>query len=237
MRRATTIGLIGLVLLLGAARPASAQWRIIKWLEELSGPGDFVVNQIDVPFGCRGKDQKDESLDWRPFCDQNLFPRTAASESARQTAWKSVRWFFTGTVTFPWFKGTGTNPLDYPLGEEKEHVKVWGLSAGWVYRVSEVTDLGVSTGFLSLAGSTEKSTKKWATDLYTVIRPLATLSPRWEQAIEVRLAAQLFPQGFENDDFGANGETLSGKGEIITQFGISFNVPVIYRATKALITK
>ena len=232
MRRAVASGLIGLAILLCAARPASAQWKIIKWLEELSGPGNFVVNQIDVPLGCRLKDQKDKSLDWHPFCDQNLFPRAGTSESDRQRAWKSVRWFLVGTVTFPWFTGTGTNPLDYPPGEKKEHVTVWGASGGWVYRVSEVTDLGVSTGFLSLSGSTEETTKKWVTDLYAVVRPLATLNSRWEQAIEVRLGAQLFPQGFINKDFGATGDTLTGKAEIITQVGIGFNVPVIVRALK-----
>ena len=49
MRRAMTTGLIGLAILLGIARPASAQWNIIKWLEELSGPGHFVLNGARVP--------------------------------------------------------------------------------------------------------------------------------------------------------------------------------------------
>jgi len=229
MRRATTIGLIGLVLLLGAARPASAQWRIIKWLEELSGPGDLVVNQIDVPFGCRGKDK---SLDWLPFCDQKFFPLAAASKSDRLTAWKSVRWFFVGTVTLPWFTGTGTNPLDYPPGEGEAHASVWGLSGGWAYRVSEVTDVGISAGFLQLSGSTAKNTNKFVTDFYTVIRPLAALNSRWEQAIELRLGAQVFPQGFTLEDFGATGGSLTGEAETITQIGIRFNVPVIFKALK-----
>ena len=237
MRKATTICIIGLTFLLCAPRPASAQWKIIKWLEELSGPGHLVVQQIDVPIGCRWRDDKQEALDWRPFCDQNLFPRPGTSESDRQTAWKRVRSFFVGTVTLPWFKDTGTNPLDYPPDVQKARSTAKGVSFGWVYRVSEVTDLGATAGKLWLSVSTAEPTSKWVIDLYAVMRPLATLDSAWEQAIEVRLGAQVFPEGFTDSDFGANPGTLNGKKETITQIGIAFNVPVIFRATKALFTK
>jgi hypothetical protein len=247
MRRATTIGLIGLVLLLSAARPASAQWRIIKWLEELSGPGHMVVQQLEIRFGCRWKDQPEqgkereafsESMRKAPlsrrliFCDLNSTPREDASKYKGQPALESVHSFFTVTGTAKWFTGTGTNPLEYPPDTKKAHPTVWGLSGGWAYRLSEVTDLGFTAGFLRLSGRTETTTTAFVSDLYTVLRPLATLGPRWDQLIEVRLVAQVFPKGFTLADFGADSGSLNGEFEIITQVGIAVNIPVIVRAFK-----
>jgi len=57
MRRATASVLIGLAIVLGSARPASAQWGIIKWLEGLSGPGHFTMWSVESHFGCIKKAQ------------------------------------------------------------------------------------------------------------------------------------------------------------------------------------
>ena len=52
MRRAFAVVLMGVALTLLLPRPASAQWGWFKWINELSGPGDFVLNGTTVTFGC-----------------------------------------------------------------------------------------------------------------------------------------------------------------------------------------
>jgi hypothetical protein len=118
----------------------------------------------------------------------------------------------------------GNEPLEYPPGEKKAHVTALGLTGGWVYRLSAVTDVGVAAGSMRFSGSTAKSFSKFITDFYTVIRPLSTLGSRWDQALEVRLEASWFPQGFTLDDFGATSGSLNGKTELMTQFGINLNL-------------
>jgi hypothetical protein len=242
MRRATASGLIGLVFLLCTPRPASAQWGIIKWLEELSGPGRIVVNQLDIHFGCRWKDQPQKptgSTD-DPFkkalrtapvlpdlaCDQNPFPRKSdGTRYADAALWKSVHHYYIVGVTLPWFKGTGTNPLDYAPGTKKDHLSVYGLTGGVAYRLSSVTDLAVVGGVMHFSSSTTTGFETSIIDPHIVIRPFATLAPKWEQAVAVRLDAVWFPQGFTLDDFGATGGSpMSGKSELVTEIGIQINV-------------
>jgi hypothetical protein len=111
------------MLVLASARPASAQWDIIKWLEELSGPGHLILNHFDLRVGCRWKEQPEvqpqagdfAALVWTApagvpavLCDQNPITRKDGTY-AGQALWKSVQSFFTVGITAPWFTGTGTN--------------------------------------------------------------------------------------------------------------------------------
>jgi len=226
MRRAMTTGLIGLALLLTAARPASAQWNIIKWLEELSGPGHFVLNGAEVHLGCQLKGQANAETQTAAtqgpailrglFCDQNL---TTPKGSTTQV-WKEVRYFFAVLAA----GGTGTNPLGYPAGEKKDKVSAWTITGGPVYRLSAATDLGASVGFVRFSGSTTRSFNKFVVDPYVVIRPLVLLDHKWEQLLGVRLDATWYPQGFTLEDFGAISGPLNGDGEVIFQIGLVVNL-------------
>ena len=232
MRRASVIGLIGLAIVLCAARPASAQWGIIKWLEELSGPGKVVVQQFDLAhFGCRYKDQNQQpvKVDANEFeknlvCDSIPTQRAGAGPYANKPLWMSVESFFTVKLTTPWFTGTGTNPLGYPEGEKRENLRMWALTGGWTYRPSEYADLGVAAGPAWLSGSTTTTTTKFVTDFTVLIRPLVKMGPRWNQAIGVSLTAQWFPEGFTLEDFGATSGPLDGRTEFITQIGLKLNL-------------
>ena len=239
MRQASVIGLMGLAIVLCAARPASAQWAIIKWLEELSGPGKVMVQRIDLAhFGCRWKDQprgkdatafnasvaRTNSLERALVCDSNPFQRGGVGYYADKPLWKSVESFFTVNLTAPWFTGTGTNPLEYPEGEARENLRFWSLTGGWTYRPSEYADLSVAAGPAWLSSSTTKTTTKFVTDFGVLIRPLVKMGRRWDQTVGVLLSAQWFPEGFTLQDFGATAGSLDGRSEFITQVGVTINI-------------
>jgi len=219
MRRAMTTGLIGLAILFGIARPASAQWNIIKWLEELSGPGYFVLYGGEVHVGCKFDKVDSKITATGPkalrvlFCDQN----PTVVDSSR--VWERTRFFWAiqGAV------GSGSNPLDYPPGEKKNNVSAWTLSAGPVYRLGSAADVGTSLGFAQFAGSTVKSTTKVVIDPYVVIRPLVRWKDDLKQYFAVRINATVFPQGFTQEDFGATAGPLKGEAEVILQVALVFN--------------
>ena len=57
MRHAKAILLIVLAVLLFSPTRAFAQWDIIRWIQELSGPGPFSVHKgIDLNFACKRPD-------------------------------------------------------------------------------------------------------------------------------------------------------------------------------------
>ncbi len=223
MRRAMTTGLIGLAILFGIARPASAQWNIIKWLEELSGPGYFVLYGGEVHVGCDLFRKANKELDTaartgpaalrKLFCDQNP---TAVGSSR---VWEQTRLFLAvqGAV------GTGSNPLEYPAGEKKDRTWAWTLGAGPVYRFGPVADVGTSLGVAHFAGSKVESTSKFVIEPYVVIRPLAKGPDNLKQYFSVRLSASMFPQGFTLQDFGATAGSLNGEAETVFQIAFVFN--------------
>ena len=84
MRRLTGTGLIALTILLCFARPASAQWDFLKWLEELSGPGHFVMNGVDVAVVLAGPN---------PTQLRTRTSTTTPSAIAMFATWNNIKWF------------------------------------------------------------------------------------------------------------------------------------------------
>ena len=218
MRRATVVGLIGLALTLLSARPASAQWSWIRWIQELSGPGDFILNGPTVTFGCFLKNDVRAPVGppyMHLFCDKGK-------------DWRNVERFM--GVTFA--LGDGTNPLQYPSTVEKlERVKgqlyvgtgAFRLIDGWI-------DVGASGGFMRFAGAREDSRDIWVTrflvEPFVAVRPLAFLDKenvpldRLARAVELNAAVIIFPHGFRLSDFGAiAGPEWSGDLETIVRLG------------------
>jgi hypothetical protein len=155
------------------------------------------------------------------FCDQN------PKQYAGADAWKAVRNFWTASFLTTEVGKEGTNPLTYPGAVGKPKVSAWMLTAGPVYRPHAFVDLGVSFGAMGFSGSTEKSTTKLMIDPYIVIRPLLLVKnvPAVQRVVEIRFGFAIFPQGFTLADFGATGGApLNGGQELITTFGLSFNV-------------
>lgn len=218
MRRLTCTGLIALAILVGFARPASAQWSLLKWLEELSGPGDFVMNGVDVALYCGPKtvSAKNTEVYGYLFCDRD--PAT----------WTDVKWAVGAQLLW----GRGTNPLTYPSTvTKKEHVSAQSYAASLTYRVSRVTDVAADIGFVRFSGAEGIAFNKFVFDPYIAVRPLATFTDgRWERSFEIRFGALMFPQGFTLADFGADGGApLAGDAELITHLGFYVTVPLSKR--------
>ena len=215
-----TIGVIGMMSLLATARPASAQWNIIKWLEELSGPGYFVLYGGEVHVGCVF-DKVDVKISGTGpkglrvlFCDQNRTP-----VDSRQV-WEKTRFF----VAIQAAGGTGTNPLEYPAGEKKDRTSVFTFGGGPVFRLCPALDVGASVGVAKFSGSTSRSVTKAVIDPYVVIRPLVKAPEDLRQYFALRINATIFPQGFTLEDFGATAGSLDGKAEVVFQLGFVFNL-------------
>jgi len=229
MRRASATGLISMMILLCAARPAAAQWKIIQWLEELSGPGYFTMIGFESHLGCMEKGgllatEAKAALQEGPvllrsfLCDQN--PTTLAK--ANREAWKEVGLYF--TVAYAQ-SVAGNDPLDYPAGVSTQETSVKTFTGGAAYRMHDFVDAGGAVGVARFTGGTGKSFNATLLKPYVVFRPLARVrSAKWQQFVHVRLDFDVFPSGFHDSDFGATGNRLNGNAELVTTLvvGVDF---------------
>jgi hypothetical protein len=218
MRRAIAIGLIGFAVTLLSPRPASAQWGWFRWIQELSGPGDFQLNGFTVTFGCvesRSESQANREAGPPPvkyvFCDKS--PR-----------WRSVKRFMGASYAI----GDGTNNLTYPNGTEVfERVKASIYQATGAFRINPYLDAGASGGFMRFSGTPDVVVTRYLVEPFVAVRPLAFLADdgdtardRLARAIEFNGALVIFPQGFRLSDFGAiDGPDWSGKPEAVFRIG------------------
>ena len=152
MRRAFAVVLMGVALTLLSARPASAQWSWFRWIQELSGPGDFELNGTTVTFGCVLDD-----TDTRPRAEAAPYMHLFCDKGSD---WRRVNRFM--GVTFA--LGDGTNPLVYPSTVEKlERVKGQLYLATGGFRLNKYIDAGASGGFMRFAGAREDRRDVWVT--------------------------------------------------------------------------
>lgn len=204
MRRLTGTGLIALALLVGFARPASAQWDLLKWLEELSGPGPFFVSGPEATFYCPGAHAraKLDDKDFGLLCD-----REAAT-------FKHVKFYVGASVLW----GSGHNPLTYAGQPDNPHRSVSTQSYAGIlgYRLWNWADVASQVGLAHFSAE-GTGTVKFFLDPYAAVRPLA-FCPKTksiERLVEARVGLLLFPQGFTLADFGATGGSLTGKAEFV----------------------
>ncbi|HYN07805.1 MAG TPA: hypothetical protein VES67_10475 [Vicinamibacterales bacterium] len=228
MRRTTAIGLIGCALILLSAKPASAQWSWFRWIQELSGPGDFDLNGMTVTFGC---------------VEDRAAPRANADYGSGAVRYvfcdKSPRWRYVKRfIGVTYAQGDGTNNLDYPANREKlERVKASIYLATGAFRLHPTVDVGASGGFMRFEGTPDIVVTRYLIEPFVAVRPLAFLideadsdSPRdrLARAVELNAAVIVFPQGFRLSDFGAIGgpDDWSGKPETIVRLG--FRVQFVF---------
>jgi hypothetical protein len=216
MRRATAIGLMGLTMIVLSARPASAQWEWFKWIQELSGPGPFVVNGPTISFSCTHRD--DEGL--KEFRSAPAVYRGIQCD--RIPGWTSVRTFLMLTVA----RGDGHNNLDYPSGREKlERVSAWLFRFAGAYRSNRFIDVGAGAGMIRLSGTPDVFVIKGFVEPFVSLRPFAALADGdadvLARSIDLTFAVTVFPQGFRLSDFGAiGGADLTGDPEFLPRIGI-----------------
>ena len=189
MRRLTGTGLIALTILLCFARPASAQWDFLKWLEELSGPGQFVMNGVDVAVYCRAQT--------RLSSEQGRLPlRLLRSRSCHVEQHQVVR--RRAAVVGPRHESAD---LSHD-GHQKEHVSAQWYAASITYRVSRVTDVAANIGFVRFSGAEGIAFNKFTFDPYISVRPLRGVdgwtigtpgrTPLWRLDVPSRLHARGF---------------------------------------------
>lgn len=221
MRRTIAIGLIGFAVTLLSPRPASAQWGWFRWIQELSGPGDFDLNGFVVTFGCvegsstaQGSRENHSPAPVRyVFCDKS-------------SRWKHVKRFMGATYAL----GDGTNNLEYPVGVEKlERVRASIYTVTGAFRINPYVDAGGSGGFMRFEGTPDVIVTRYLLEPFVAVRPLAFLADKGDsdsardrlaRAVEFNGALVIFPQGFRLSDFGAiAGPDWSGKPEAVFRVG------------------
>jgi hypothetical protein len=222
MRRYASISLIVLGLVLASARPASAQWFILKWLENLSPPGKFLVNGVEFSMLCADKAPTPEAMkagdvrgatavskgrpsDYRYlFCDRD------------PDNWHNVSRYYGLSVGF----GRHENTFDYDASREKlDNVSIKTAIFTGAYRAHPAIDLGGGVGLIRFSGATTIAFNKLVVNPFIIVRPLAVgvrrgqvLSSKkkwWAQSLNVRAGWMLFPEGLTLGDFGASGPTDS----------------------------
>jgi hypothetical protein len=225
MRRATAIGLIGLALTLLSPRSASAQWSWFRWIQELSGPGDFDLNGMTVTFGCaQGASDRTSALQRNRAEVSSAAVRHLFCDKSAD--WRTVTRYIGVTYAL----GDGTNPLEYPAGREKlERVKAHLYTATGAFRVDSVVDVGASGGFMRFEGTPDVVVTRYLIEPFIAVRPIAIIPQsaerlwldRLARAVEFNAALIVFPQGFRLSDFGAIGGVpdWNGNPETIIRFG------------------
>ena len=236
MRHAKATLLIVLAVLLFSPTRAFAQWDIIKWIQELSGPGPFEVDYgLDVSVACKPRDtprsevtipaeipKNPDEYGWF-FCDK------------RPHTWRNVQRFY----GFVLGKGDGNNNLVFPDGvpkNDKVGFSYFAFKGAW--RAHDMIDVGSLAGVHRFAGTPSVIVSRFVIDPYFSIRPLGLVglhdkaAPRWKdilaRSIEVNFGVTFYPEGFTAGDFGAlrttNDTVLSGGAEAIAHWGVKFLV-------------
>jgi len=233
MRKASAAILLALAGIVFAPRPAFAQWDWLKWLEELSGPGHFIVNGVQVTFLCTA-DRPDlpiaQTLKSRPAAQQVFF-----CDSGRN--WKHVKSFwgvYGGYGRSNAHDGKPSNPFTFPAGVTAlPDVLLKTAAVTGTYRAHPMIDATFSVGFTNMTATPGVGVNKLTLDPSVVFRPLAwdkaDKDTWWERLIEFKVGVLLFPEGFVRQEFGATGgPDLSGKGESIWHVGFTFNFVTLF---------
>src|SRR5262245_29771857 len=138
MRQAKAIFLLVLAVLLFSPGTASAQWSIIRWIQELSGPGPFLVKYgLDISVLCVPKENTKRAdgpeMQGHPreyrwlFCDQERFE------------WRNVQRFYGFAVGV----GDGKNNLVFPEGVTgNPEVRLYYFAARGAWRPHDLVDVG-----------------------------------------------------------------------------------------------
>ncbi len=134
---------LAVVAIASLAVPQTAHAGILSWLDQLSGPGPFVV--FDASFGV--------------WCSQK--PAELSQTSAEQMT-VSGRWGCQSTVSLEepnltWYLTGGAgfaldNPLDYGTGVDKPPVRFVKVGTSLDYTVHRTVDIGAGVGVLYFNG-------------------------------------------------------------------------------------
>jgi hypothetical protein len=245
MRRYVLIALTAVGMLLSAARPADAQWFFLKWLEELSPPGDFGNVGIHLTMLCvpDSSDKTRSDQDFKTAWDTRRTDYKFLFCDRDPLTWKRIKRFYGMDLSTGW----GPNKLTYPAGAEPlPHITVQTVSATGGARLNSLFDAGGSVGFARFSGQTGTAFNKTMFNFYIAYRPFATNKPPppaltaeqlnlmgfKQRSVEIRFGMYFFPQGLTLANFGATGATVplgpdEMKGHPAKSFLVEFSFPLI----------
>ncbi len=119
----------------GLAVPHTAHAGILSWLDQLSGPGPFVVFDVSRGVWCSQK-PRTEVITGRWGC-----------QSTVELEEPNVTWYLTGGAGFAL-----DNPLNYGAGVDKPPVRFVKLGTSVDYTVHRLVDIGAGVGVLHFNG-------------------------------------------------------------------------------------
>lgn len=116
--------------------PQGADAGILSWLDQLSGPGPFIVFDASYGVWCSQEPTKTEIITGRWGCQS-----TVSLEKPNLT------WYVTGGAGFAL-----DNPLDYGTGADKPPVRIARLGTSLDYTIHRTVDIGAGVGVLYFNG-------------------------------------------------------------------------------------
>lgn len=117
------------------AVPQTAHAGILSWLDQLSGPGPFVMFDASYGVWC-SQESKTEIIAARWGCQSNV--------SLDQP---NLTWYLTGGAGFAL-----DNPLDYGTGTDKPPVRIVRLGTSLDYTIHRMVDIGAGAGVFYFNG-------------------------------------------------------------------------------------
>ena len=207
---------LAVVAIASLAVPQTAHAGILSWLDQLSGPGPFVV--FDASFGV--------------WCSQDLTkPRGGAGrwgcQSTVSLEERNLTWYLTG--------GAGCaldNPLDYGTGVDKPPVRFVKLGTSLDYTVHRTVDIGAGVGVLYFNGPRFPNfARLYVEPVRLGFRPFllnsrGPLTPRQQRlgAFVLYVNWNILTGTLEGRDFGAPSDPFRARNELDRkEFGLAID--------------
>jgi len=212
-KRLALVGLLTLAALVGAPRPAHAQWiDVMKWLSSLD-PGPFEGGGIAASVACVGKDARTGQSTW------DFHPNCLERATVNPRAYVTVA----GALL------SGKANLDFGNGIDDTRIKVFHLAGNFGVHAATSLDVGLGAGWAKFGGSNANSrvVHRLTLEPFVIWWPgdlKKTDRKQWWQNFAVRFQYTSFPQGFTAKDFGAlsSSSDMNGSEEGLYGFHIIY---------------
>lgn len=203
---------LAIVALCSLAVPRTAGAGILSWLDQLSGPGPFLMFDASKGVWCSQKPML-EGVGVRWGCQSKV----SLDE-------KNLTWYLTGGAGF-----AIDNPLDYGTGNDKPPVRIVKLGTSLDYTVHRLVDIGAGAGVLYFNGPRFPNfARVYVEPLRLGFRPLllgsrAGLTPRQKRlgAFVVYANWNIVTGTLDGRTFGAPADPFRARNELDRkEFGV-----------------
>lgn len=217
---------LGVVLVLAMARPASAELGFFRWWDSLSGPGPFSGVVFDPVFVCYGAPRIPGATKTTPSAATPATPGWAPFDlGCRSTRRDELR----VNIGLEFARLTGKNNLPYASGTAPD-VKAYPFMMTVTVSKHAMLDAGAGVGFVRFSGGGFGFTR-FAFEPRATVRPLVGLSRseftrRRLEFLQLRAFGTAIPGEITAADFGATG-TWSSPKEWLPGFMVVFDLSAL----------